>query len=310
MRTVVPEPGRPEGPGEASIRTFWTRQPMDPLDFVRTFGAVVETTGRANVDPMDYAHHEAPAGCARGKISTFAFDAEGWKAACYQFGDARHHALLVGCTNGTAAAAARCAELTGRREIALQVSLPGGIGIQVSAVVDGDAGDDQGARVLQNWIGIPLTVRAADLGDGRRYALCAGPLNDYLVADLPPGEDPAAFTVPDAMALADRFGLTAEPLRSRVAVLQSAAPGPPRARFFTCGEREHPSAPLTGLAVVALAARRLGWRELAATDRLHTAAGPLPFPEVADRLDGRVDVAFPALLVHLGPYGADPESRP
>lgn len=310
MRTAVPEPGRPEGPVEASVRTFWTRQPLDPLDFVRTFGAVVETTGRAGVDPMDYAHHEAPAGCARGKISTFSYAPEGWNAACFQFGDARHHALLVGCTNGIAAAAARCAELTGRREIALQVSLPGDISIQVRAEVDGDAGDDQGAQVLQTWSGIPLAVRAADLGDGRRYALCAGPLNDYLVADLPLGEDPAAFTVPDAMALADRFGLTAEPLRSRVAILQSAAPGPPRARFFTCGEREHPSAPLTGLAVVALAGRRLGWRELAAADHLHTAAGPLPFPKVADGLDGRVEVGFPALLVHLGPYRTGLESHP
>ncbi len=292
--------------GRAPVRAFWTRQPLDPLDFVRTFGAVVEAAGHPDLDPMDYAQAEAPQGCARGKISLLTQGAEGPQVACFQFGDAAHRALLVGCSNGAAAAAARAAELAGHGAVDLRMSLPSGIEIQARARVQGDAAGEQGARVVQTWLGLPLTVQAADLGDGRRYALCSGPLNDYLMVEVAPGEDPAAFTVAGAMVLAERFGLTAEPLRSRIAVLDCAGGGPPRARFFTCGEREHPSAPLTGLAVLAVAGRRLGWPGLDRPAHLQTSAGLLPFPGVAEHPGGAVDVDFPELIVHLGAAGGGP----
>lgn len=251
------------------------------------------------LDPGDVLPPPAPAGCARDKLVAIAGSGTGMRAACHQAGDGGLRSLRVACSNGAAAAAARIAELLGRPDPAFRLALPGDLDLAVEARVDGDATAPEGARVRQTWRGVAVELRPGDRGDGRRYATCTGPLNDYLLVGLREDEDPAAFSVAQAMELAGAFGLGAEPLRCRVALLQTGDAAGPRARFFTCGEREHPSAPLTGLVLVALLGLRGGWTDLEAAPALRTAAGTLPLPQVVAGTAGAVDVAFPELFVHM-----------
>ena len=135
---------------------------------------------------------------------------------------------------------------------------------------------------------------------GRDYALATGPLNDYAIVVVKDDAELCGLSARTALGLWRRFDLAPEPLRSRVAVVREDASDGPRARFFTCGERPHPSAPLTGLAVLALAARQLGWAWLADAGALATAAGAMPLPHVEVGADGTAEIDFPPLLVRLG----------
>lgn len=261
-----------------AVCTFETRQIHDPPAFVRTFGTVVEAgplplrfEGR---DAIEHAHPDPPAGCARGKVAAWAGNDDGCDAVCYQLSDCRTRAQVVACCNGTAAVAAVYAQRPGL--VRMRIDLPGHR-VHVDARV-GEAGE-----VEQTWRRIPLSVTATG-----PYARCSGPLNDYVIVRA----DPATFPITEAVRL---FGLAREPLRSRIGVLGD---GPlPRARFFTCGEREHPSAPLTGLAVLALAAARLGWPPFRSVE---TPGGPMPLPRVRHRADGTADIEFPRVIVRLG----------
>ncbi|MFN8011895.1 MAG: hypothetical protein U0P81_10885 [Holophagaceae bacterium] len=296
-----PRPSPSEVKVLAPPRAFWTRQIHDPAGFVRTHGGLVEGRG---LDPGDVLPPPAPAGCARDKLVAITGPARAMRAACHQAGDGGRGALRVACSNGAAAAAARIAELLDSPDPRFSLVLPGDRELAVEARVAGRPSDPEGARVRQTWRGVAVDLRPGDLGDGRRYAVCPGPLNDYLLVEVRDDEDPAAFTVAQAMALAAAFGLDAEPLRCRVAVLRAGAGGP-EAKFFTCGEREHPSAPLTGLVLVALLGRRLGWKGFEGAAGLRTGAALLPLPLVAGGADGTVDVAFADLVVHLDPPRED-----
>lgn len=303
MTSAPPSSPGPAVPSGIPPRTFWTRQVHDPAAFVRTHGGLVEGRG---LDPGDVLPPPAPAGCARDKLVAIARSEAGMRAACHQAGDGGLRSLRVACSNGAAAAAARIAELVGRPDLAFRLSLPGDLELAVEARVEGDPTAPEGARVRQTWRGVSVVLRPGDRRDGRRYVTCTGPLNDYLLVGLREDEDPAAFSVAQAMELAGAFGLGAEPLRCRVALLQTREAAGPRARFFTCGEREHPSAPLTGLVLVALLGLRAGWKDLEAAPGLRTTAGFLPLPQVAAGAAGAVDVAFPELFVHMPPVGGTP----
>jgi hypothetical protein len=269
---------------QQAVRTFETRQIHDPPAFIRTFGNVVQTGPGPlrfeREDAIEHAHPAPPLGCARGKVAAWSRGGDQCDAICYQLSDCNRHAEIVACCNGIAAAAAVYAQWHQRRFVAMRVDLPGTPHLRVEARVTGPG------EVDQTWRSVPFSIRASG-----RYALCFGPLNDYIVVRA----DPAAFPVAEAVRLWERFGLAHEPLRARIAVVGLGAS--PRARFFTCGEREHPSAPLTGLAVLALAAARLGWAPLKSVE---TPAGPMPLPRVRRRGDGTADVDFPRVVVKLG----------
>jgi hypothetical protein len=84
-----------------------------------------------------------------------------------------------------------------------------------------------------------------------------------------------------------------------MAVVQCDRDAAVHVKFFTCGDRVHPSAPLTGLAVLAIAGARLGWTALTSSARVVTRAGAMALPGVVGRVDGTVDLTFPPLLVEL-----------
>jgi len=128
--------------------------------------------------------------------------------------------------------------------------------------------------------------------------VCMSPLNPYLVVRARAGEEVHDFPVSEALALWRRFRLGREPLASRMAVVGSDA-AMPRVKFFTCGEREHPSAPPTGLAVLAIAAERLGWEGLRAARHVITPAGVMEVPRVHALADRTTTLEFPTVLVAL-----------
>lgn len=282
------------------VRTFRTRQAADAADLIRTFGTVV----RAPSGPLSFPEHEArrhahpapPPNCARGKVVAFCRNGGWCEAACYQLSDCRTRARVVACCNATAAAAASCA---GGGRVTMRVALPGDRVVGVDARVR----PTRAARchvVQQTWSDVAFAVRDEGRADGRRCAVCVTALNNYLVVETGPGEEAAAFPVCEALGLARRFGIACEPLLARVAVVQAAGGAPPAVKFFTCGEREHPSAPLSGLAVLAVAARRLGWPSLPAGRAVVTPAGPMALPAVDVFSDETARVEFPGVVVSLG----------
>jgi hypothetical protein len=283
-------------------RTFRTRQPGDPDGRVRTCGTVV-TAGSDPRPPRTVALRLAqplPApDSAYGKVAIVAGD----DAAVYQLSDCHTRARLVACGNATAAAAACEAERLGAEHVALRVALPRRRRIRVEARVE--ARGDR-AAVAQTWHDVPFSLQGEWQVGGRRSVLCVSPLNSYLLIQARPDEDAAGFPVAEALALWRSFGLEREPLLSRMAVVQVDGPTP-RAKFFTSGDRAHPSAPLTGLAVLALAAGRLGWSALRAAEVVATPGGVMPLPHAAPLSAGAARIEFPALLVQLeAPAGAAP----
>ena len=257
-----------------TVRTFHTRQIHDPPGFVRTCGTVVETgVGFQGADAIAHAHPDPPAGCARGKVAAVSRDGD---AACYQLSDCRTRARIVACCNGTAAAAA----LLGLRRMRLH--LPGQR-VQVEARLG------RGHAVRQTWRGVRFSVHEV-----AGCAVSTGALNDYVVIRA----DPSSLLVEDAFRISERLGLAREPLRSRIAVVEDAAA--PRVKFFTCGGREHPSAPLTGLAVARArgAAPRLA---AAARAGAETPAGPMRCRACRPTRTGRRASSFAPLLVRLEP---------
>ena len=95
-----------------------------------------------------------------------------------------------------------------------------------------------------------------------------------------------AFGLEDALVLWAHFGFLDAPLRARLGFL--AGPGPrPQAAFFACGGRAHPSAPLTGLAVLAAARRGLSWPELRGLDAVETGVGTIALRAPWSRVTGR-----------------------
>jgi hypothetical protein len=86
------------------------------------------------------------------------------------------------------------------------------------------------------------------------------------------------------------------PLLSRIAVVDSDADDGPKVKFFTCGTRAHPSAPLTGLAVLSFASRVFDWLP-SSLESIETPRGRVRVPRVRETRDGRAEVEFPEVLV-------------
>ncbi len=290
---------------------FRTRQLGDGPHVVRTSGTVVRSaTGLLRLpfeDAIRHAETDPPPDCARGKVAIVAQSAGELGAVCYQVSDCRTQAHVVACCNATAAAAAALgADADVGEHLTLAVTLPRVHPIRVEARVshphrtsaDTDFASIRRRTVEQRWREVPFAIHAQARIDGRSCVVCASPLNDYLVIRTRAGEDAADFPVDEAVALWRRFGLDRAPLLSRMAVVQADALVP-RAKFFTCGDRAHPSAPLTGLAVLAFSAQRLRWRTLAAAGRVATATGIMALPRVERRANDTADIVFPALVVEL-----------
>jgi hypothetical protein len=218
------------------------------------------------------------------------------EVACFQVGDCRATARLAACCNGTAAAAADFAALTDSPQVALQVELPGRHVVRVDARVRRDPGAAT-ATVGQLWNRVPFSISAETEVEGRPCAVCTGPFNHYLVLLTRPGESAAGFSVDVAYDVWQRFGRADDLLLSRIAVVEPAAARAPAIKFFTCGDRAHPSAPLSGLAVVAAVARRLEWRFLRDATRIRTAGGVMPLPRLLGFPDGAICVQFPDVIV-------------
>jgi hypothetical protein len=265
---------------------------------VRTFGKVVDWPDEGvptdHFDPADVPRSATRSDFARGKIAVLRVDHGAATAVCYQVSDCRSHAAIVGCSNASAAALARYADRAGTPRVVLAGELPGGHDVRIGARVRPCAG---GVAVLQSWRGLRFAVHEEPVVAGRRIAVATGPLNNYLIVHARPEESPAEFSVEDAMALWCEFGFDEAPLLSRLAVVQTAAPRRPAVKFFTCGTREHPSAPLTGLAVLDLAARHLPWLAWTGSRHADTPGGAVPMPMTSVDPDGTAEVHFPEIAV-------------
>jgi hypothetical protein len=297
----LPWDGQPR-PG--NFHAFQTRQADDACGAIRTFGTIVEAPPGPlqfrDQDAIRYVHPSPPPNCARDKVVVYSWNHESCDVACFQVSDSRTSARLVACCNGTAAAAAEYAALTGAPRIAMQVDLPGRHVVEVTTDVDRVTGN-AAARVSQLWNRVPFTIDAEQCVDGRSCAVCVNPFNHYLVVQTRPGESAEAFPVGLALDLRQRLGLGNEPLLSRIAVVEPGIDAVPGVKFLTCGDRAHPSAPLSGLAVVAAVAHRLGWTFLQNAARVRTPAGLMSLPKLTAHPDGAICVQFPDVFVDFPP---------
>jgi hypothetical protein len=221
----------------------------------------------------------------------------GAEVVCYQRAEGGALPAVVACCNGTAAAAASYAARVGRRDVTLRLTLSGSHVVDASARVQPAARD--GVAVHQAWHRVPFTILCEDEIDGRRCAVSVGALNHYLVVRTRPGEAPAQVPIAELRRLVRRFGLDQEPLLARIAVVSCEGASDLRLQVFTCGERVHPSAPPSGLAVLVLAASQLGWLPLRGGERVATPAGPMQLPRAHRHVDGSAPLRFAPLLVQL-----------
>jgi len=181
------------------------------------------------------------------------------------------------CGNAAAAVAMLLAENAGDGTIIFNLQGSGAVA-KVQATVTA-------AQVEQAW-DVPAAPRISPMALlGRRAVQIVGLFNRYTVVDA--GADDATLTA----LLAD-----ADPL-TRVAAVDLTADAP-TVTFFTCGRR-HPSAPLTGLAVLAFLGRQVDWlAPLAATDSVLVGGSPEPLP-VIDMYTGGVRIVLPTTVVNL-----------
>ena len=284
--------------------TFRTRQLDDHSQIVRTVGVVCHF---GNVPPFVAAapvvipghSHYTSTNCAHGKVALAMRQQGDIHVACYQVCDCRTQVVLAACGNTIGAVAALDSRLSGTRHVNLRAELANQDRIQVEAELS-RLGPSATQVVRQTWHDVPLQMCDEQLVSGRNCTTWLGPLNNYLVVRARPDDDPAELTVKEAVALWRYFGLDRQPLLARMAVVQLNARPLPSVKFFTCGQREHPSAPLTGLAILALAAQRLEWRDLTTAGRVMTPNGPMALPRVHPVGETRVRIEFPPVIVELG----------
>lgn len=294
---------RPVEDGRAAPTRAWsfqTRQVADPPGFVRTHGAVVDA-GAVPLRAADFAaaadqvRLDPPPDCARGKLAVLSSAGGTAAAVAHQLSDHGTASQVVACSNATAAVAAVCAESAGEAEVEVVVELPWGGFVPVHARLAGTT-DERSLTVAQTWDGLEVTVEAEAAVDGHTCARVLGPLNNYLLVRTGPGEQLEEFDLARALRLSSNLGLDDEPLLTRIVIVQPEHDHV-RTKFFTCGERLHPSAPLTGLAVLALAAPSLAW--FPDVPAVETPLGPMALPYVRTRADGRASVDFPPIFVEL-----------
>lgn len=299
---VLPELGRSQ--------MFLTRQAGDRTDVIRTFGAVVQTSagGLRFTDGQATAYHRPgpPQPCAHGKVVAFSRAGRWWESACFQVADSGGNAELVACGNATAAAAAAAAagySASGspprpKTRVRMRVRLPGSHLVHVDARVDRRLSRSGEAvqAVRQTWSLIPFAMRPVTDDDGRMHLAAFGALNNYLVITAAKSTD---ISREEAIRLWTRFGASTTPLSARVAIVSPANGHGPRVKFFTCGGLPHPSAPLTGLAVLALVAGHLRSTGLDRARQVETDAGPMVLPQVRAGPRGTATIAFSDVVVEL-----------
>jgi hypothetical protein len=220
-----------------------------------------------------------------------------WGETSIYQADRKHlSAALCACGNATGAAAALLAHCLNRRRIAQQIELPDG---RVEARSHALPMGNGAWQVDQSWTGARLTVVLARLLQ-RDVAICTGAFNDYLVVRLTNRADLEAFDLPDALDLwnaAQSYGGFENPLRARLVAI-APAEAAPATKFYTCG-RMHPGAPLTGLAILAMAASQVGWlASLLEPGRIEHRRGVDQLPGVRTNSKGTT-IQFPAINVVL-----------
>ncbi|MEM9301767.1 MAG: hypothetical protein AAGE01_06635 [Pseudomonadota bacterium] len=258
---------------------FWTRHGDDPRGKVRTHGIVLHRRLPGRVDPARLAAlapGSSPRHAAHGKVVVMKQD-DPPLVSCYQVSEDRADASRVACYNGVLAAAGLLAD-AGRLEATLRVQLPAGVEVEVSArLMRSTTGS---ASVTQRWMAVPLTVERISSRDGLRLAWSAGAMNDYVLVACPSAERLRAFSPEDAQRIwHDQPWRERRPLRGRILATWCDEDGTVWLRAFTCSKRRHPSAPPTGLAVLAVAAARLDWLP-PGTRHVRTLDGDLALPDL------------------------------
>ena len=274
--------------------TFTTRQPTDARGYVRSVGRVLRMANRRlPVDglPSTELLPHSP-GWAYGKVAVLGSSG---KVACYQSSTCGTRFQLAACGNTLAAAAALYSD--GQHNFRLSVELPDSTHRQVRVRIKLA---DTTIHVRQTWRDLRFSFDRHLLGK-RRIVACRGPLNDYLLVEALSTKDFAGFDLPQALEIWEHFG-QANLLTARLAVIHPRASSPPETKFFTCGSRNHPSAPLTGLAVMRAAEKCIDWLTIH-VPIVETPSGEMSLPTIksheatADTL--QADVAFPLVLVDL-----------
>jgi hypothetical protein len=248
-------------------------------------------------DPLPAAH-------AYGKLAVLGEDGTGVTLTCHQLARSGEQAARAACTNATAAAAAWVGLHSCERSLSIDVELPTSATARVTATLEPTAHSET-TKVSQTWTGVPISIRHEWSGRDDAVLSCTGAFNNYLILIATSETAFRAFDVHDALEWWSRFGLDRDPLLARLAVVHRDARSSTHARFFTCGEREHPSAPLTGLGVLALASRN-GATELGAMRAVTTPAGAMDLPHVDIADDGTAAFEFAQLLATVTPV--DPPS--
>jgi hypothetical protein len=284
------------------VATFRTRQLRDPVGFVRTEGFVVSTPTREHpvseglptlvADPRPVAH-------AFGKLAVLSEDDCGLMLTCHQLARSGEEAARAACTNATAAAAAWVGLHSGERALTVDVALPAGATAHVMAELE-PTPQTATTKVSQTWAGVPIAIRREWSGRDDAVLSCTGAFNNYLIVIATSESAFRAFDVHDAVTWWGRFGLDRDPLLARLAVVHRRTRETTYARFFTCGEREHPSAPLTGLGVLALASRTEN-PELDGMEAVTTPVGVMDLPHVDIARDGTAAFGFAQLLAKVTP---------
>lgn len=234
---IVPEAAGPR-------RLMWAfRTSRAHVD--RTIGAIVELPrGEAVQDwkPQDALAirrfvnlDEADHTVARGKFVLFV---DGIRPTAAVFQCNGNEACRVDCGNAATAVAAALNAKHGLSKFSYDLTASNGSNINVDAVVHQDGVD-------QVW-GIRQELALRRLEVGGTVIAEVDFLNLYYII-------PASFPIESL----DPVAVAAPTLRRRVAVIDLST-DPPTARFRTCG-RVHPSAPLTGLTILAMAAETVEW---------------------------------------------------
>lgn len=280
-------------------RSFRTRQVDDPPGFVRTYGAFVDAREHDLVADdwaaaVERARSDVPADCARGKLAVIGCDNDQFSICAHQLADDGSDGDVVACSNATAAAAAALAESTGTARVDGQLDLPDGHHARFTATIGTDPAGVVHAD--QRWSGIQCAFDDEIVVDGRSCVRVRSGLNHYLLVRTKDAADLETVSLTDALRISHHFGHDEKPLQSRVAFVDVSGDRR-RAAFFTCDQRRHPSAPLTGVAVLALAARFVDWLTPAAP--LDVPFGTAYPPMVSWAVDGTAAIEFPRVMVDI-----------
>lgn len=250
-----------------------------------TIGTAFELTARRRVrdltpdaiELLAYFNAEcAEPACATGKIVIA--DQVERSVRVFQTGGRRPTA--VACGNGVAAGVVLLARHQLGATTAFQVGWEGGMLPAQGRVVAAD----RLFQVTQSWKLARDWHFAPELLPGGLRALKVRGLNPYLLVEAPATFDPRPLL---ARVLGDHT------LAARAAVITPNGALPAKVRFYSL-ERRHGGAPQTGLATLALAARKVAWMgELLAAGLIEHPLGIEPLPAL--------EVQRSAIECHLPP---------